>query len=114
MMIPLAYAYYSWTTTPSSIYIDASYTIRLYETGVADLTVLIYGIVASGQYNLTPRTEAVPASTVLTNTKKALLTPMYDVTLHTERYSKSSKLFLKYLSDTLSRNSYPRKEHLSL
>jgi hypothetical protein len=50
MMIPLSYAYYSWTTMPSFIYIDVSYTIRLYETGVADL---IHGIVASGQCKLT-------------------------------------------------------------
>jgi hypothetical protein len=67
MMIPLAYTNYSGTTTPSSIYIDVSCTIRLYETGVADLTLLIHGIVASGQCKLTPGTQAIPASTVLTN-----------------------------------------------
>jgi hypothetical protein len=64
-MIPLAYTNYSRTTTPSSIYINVSCTIRLYETGVADLTLLIHGIVASGQYKLTPGTQAAPASTVL-------------------------------------------------
>ena len=53
--------------TPSSIYIDVLYTIRLYETGVADQAVLILGIVASDQCSLASGTEAVPASTVLTN-----------------------------------------------
>jgi hypothetical protein len=53
--------------SPSSIYIDVPYTIRLYETGVADQAVLILGIVASGQCSPVSGTEAVLASTVLTN-----------------------------------------------
>jgi len=47
---------------PRSIYIDVPYTIRLYETGVADQAVLILGIVASSQCSLASGTEAVPAS----------------------------------------------------
>jgi hypothetical protein len=60
-------AYSPWTTTSRSIYTDVSYTVRLNETGVAGQAVLILGIVASGQCSLASRTEAVPASTVLTN-----------------------------------------------
>jgi hypothetical protein len=50
-----------------SIYTNVSYTVRLYETGVANLIVLIHGIVASGQCKLTLETKTVLASTVLTN-----------------------------------------------
>jgi hypothetical protein len=68
MMYSIAYAYYSWTTTPSSIYIDDPYTIRLYETGVVGQAVLIQYInTASGFPANASGTEVVPASTVLTN-----------------------------------------------
>ena len=62
---------FPWTTTSRSIYTDESYTVRLYETGVADQAVLIHGIVASGQClpaGTKPVPAPVPASTVLTNT----------------------------------------------
>ena len=64
----IAYISCFWTSTSRSIYTDDSYTARLYETGVADQAVLILGIVASGQCSLASGTEAVPTSTVLTNT----------------------------------------------
>src|ERR1700738_649360 len=67
MMYSIAYTYCPWTSTSRSIYTDDSYTVRLYETGVADQAVLILGIMASGQCSLASGTEAVPASTVLTN-----------------------------------------------
>jgi hypothetical protein len=79
MMYSIAYACYSWTTTPSSIYIDVPFPIRLYETAVADLTVLIHGIVAFGQCNLI---EVAPASTVLTYT--SIQTPL-------DNYARSDK-----------------------
>jgi hypothetical protein len=68
MMYSIAHAYYSWTTTPSCIYIDVPYIIRLYETGVVGQAVLIlYITTASGFSANASGTEVVPASTVLTN-----------------------------------------------
>jgi hypothetical protein len=40
---------------------------------LADLTLLVHGIVASGQRKLALRTQTVPASTVLTNRRHSLV-----------------------------------------
>jgi hypothetical protein len=63
-MIPLAYACYSRATTRPVLNTLKFPVQFVYETGVADL---VHDIVASGQCKLTLGTQAVPASTVLTN-----------------------------------------------